>query len=98
MDMSVVAALIKREQLLDRAACQLPTLTGKNHDLMLQAWHAPKTVATECSFIKRGRDYLITASGGVQIDAARYAADSQVTRHVSQLREATPHERDRWWW
>ena len=50
------------------------------------------------SFIKRGRDYLITASGGVQIEAARYATQSQVTRHVAEVRGQTTHRTDRWWW
>jgi hypothetical protein len=98
MDLSVVANLIKREQLLARAGCEIPTLSGQNNNLLLQSWHAPKTVSTQCSFIKRGRDYLITASGGVQIDAARYAAQSQVTRHVQQVRSETTHRGDRWWW
>ena len=78
--------------------CSIPTITGENHDVVLQSWNPPKTVATECSFIKRGRDYLITASGGVQIDADRYAAQSQVTRHVAEVRAETPHRADRWWW
>ncbi len=98
MDLSVIAALIKREQLMERAGCSLPTLTGQNHDFVLQAWNPPKTVATVCSFIKRGREYLITASGGVQIDAWRYAAQSQVSPHVGQIHASTPHAENRWWW
>ncbi|HEX6259402.1 MAG TPA: DUF1598 domain-containing protein, partial [Woeseiaceae bacterium] len=98
MDMSVVAMLIKHERLLERAGCSLPTLTGKHQDLLVQSWNPPKSVSTQCSFIKRGRDYLITASGGVQIEAARFATQSQVTRHVSEVHSKTPHRADRWWW
>jgi hypothetical protein len=98
MDMSVVAMLMKHERLLERAGCSLPTLTGKHQDLLVESWNPPKTVSTQCSFIKRGRDYLITASGGVQIEAARYAAQSQVTRHVADVHSKTPHRVDRWWW
>jgi len=32
-------------------------------------WNKPKTVATQCSYIKMGRRYVITASGGVEIEA-----------------------------
>jgi hypothetical protein len=98
MDLSVIAMLIKHERLLERADCSLATLTGKQHDLVMQSWSPPRTVSTQCSFIKRGRDYLITASGGVQIEAARFATQSQVTRHVAEVHTRTPHRADRWWW
>lgn len=98
MDISVIATLVRKEQLLERAGCVLPTLVGDNNDFALQSWNPPKSVATECSFIKRGREFLITASGGVQIDAVRYASQSQVMQHVSQVRAEQPLPGDRWWW
>lgn len=98
MDMSVVAAIMRKEQLLEKASLELPTLTGSNHDLKLSSWNPPKSVATECSFIKRGRDYLITASGGVQIDSWKAADNSQVTETVAAVRAERPHHADRWWW
>lgn len=98
MDMAVVAALIRQEGLLERAQCSLPSLTGNNQDFTLQAWNPPKSVATQCSFVKRGRDYLITASGGVQIDAWKYAGQSQVSQHMSSVLAKTEHQPNRWWW
>ncbi len=98
MDMSVVAAIMRKEQLLDKASLELPTLTGTNRDLTLSTWNPPKTVASECSFIKRGREYLITTSGGVQIDSWKAADNSQVTETVATVRAERPHHADRWYW
>jgi hypothetical protein len=98
MDMSVVAALIRKEQLVERAGCTLPILLGQNQEFALQAWNPPKAVATQCSFIKRGKEFLITASGGVQIDSWRYAAQSQVNPQVADVHKQNRHAADRWWW
>lgn len=98
MDLSVVAALIEREHLLERAGCELPTLVGENSDFVPRSWNPPKTVSTQCSFIKRGREYLITASGGVQIDSWKYASKSQPSKAVGQLKTQNNHVGDSWWW
>lgn len=98
MDLCVVAALIDQEQLLTRAGCELPCLTGVSGEFQMESWPAPKTVSTQCSVIKRGRDYLITASGGVQIDAYRHAARSEVSADVGQVRDKTKPAANRWWW
>ena len=98
MDISVIAALVRKEQLIERAECPLPTLTGENNDFTLQAWNPPKTVATQCSFVKRNREFLITASGGVQIDNWQVASQSQVSPRVAEVRSENPHVGGRWWW
>jgi len=69
MDMCVVAALIEKENLLGKASLKLPLMTDSGGDLMHTTWNKPKTVATQCSYIKMGRRYVITASGGVEIEA-----------------------------
>ena len=86
------------------ACCRnLKALRPESLDVKLawgRAWSKsrPKTVATECSFIKRGRDYLITASGGVQIDAMRFASNTQISKHTAQVRANSPVKPNRWWW
>ncbi len=98
MDLCIIAALIDQQQLLQKAGCALPILTGKNGDFAQEAWNPPKTISTQCSVIKRGNDYIITASGGVQIDAYRYARESEANSEVTKLRTQTTHQADRWWW
>ena len=67
MDMSVAAALIAKEDLLAKAGCQLPLIADSNSKLGVTSWIAPRFVDTQCSATKRGREYIITASGGVEI-------------------------------
>ena len=81
--------LDRQEQLLERAGCELPILTGENGDFLPESWNPPKSVASQCSVIKRGSDYIITASGGVQINAYRYASQAETVAEVGELREKT---------
>lgn len=87
MDLCVVAALIRKEGLLEKANLKLPTLHGTEGKLELVFWPAPKTVATQCSFIKRDREYIITASGGVDIASWEVAGKSVSNPAVGQVRE-----------
>ena len=98
MDLSVLAALIEHEQLTDRAGLSLPILFGTQAEFAIPSWNPPKSVATECSFVKRGRDYLITASGGVEIDPFRYASQSQVSPRTAEVRKQTAVPNKQWWW
>ena len=98
MDLSIVAALIEREHMTETAGCHLPILTGENGDFTLQAWNPPRSVATQCSFLKRGREYLITASGGVQIDSWYYASKSQPSKAVGDVKQRNEHLSGSWWW
>jgi hypothetical protein len=99
MDMCVVAALISKERMLSQANLELATLRGEDGKVSLVELPAPKTVATQCSFIKRDREYIITASGGVEIASWEVASRSQTVKEVSQVREkATPKARGIVWW
>ena len=91
MDLCVIAALISKENMLEKASLELPTLLGQNDKLQLFAGHAPQTVATQCSFVKRSREFLITASGGVDITSWQVADKSVTDQAVSKVRgQAAP--------
>jgi hypothetical protein len=88
MDLCVIAAVVEREDLVRRAGCDLSLLTRSDSDLPVETWNPPKTVATQCSFTKRGREYLITASGGVRIDSWEVAEQAEVQSQVGDKRAA----------
>lgn len=100
MDLSVVAALLHKEDLCGQAGCQLPLLTDANGSLQYLTWHAPKTVATECSFMKSGKDYIITASGGVLVESFEVVQKSEVNQQLPKVREksAAPKNGKSWYW
>ena len=96
MDMSVVAALIAKEGLLQKAGLSLSNLDGSNEQVSLPSWQTPKTVPTSCSFIRTSKNWIVTASGGVQVDSWSVASRSEVVAKI-----ATPSlnpTADRWWW
>jgi Protein of unknown function (DUF1598) len=87
MDMCVVAALIAKEQLQAKADCQLPTLMGASGSLAVARMNAPKAVETLCSSIKRGQEYVVTASGGVSIASWQVANKTELSPGVAQARQ-----------
>ncbi len=100
MDMCVIAALISKEGLMEKAGCSLPLLTADDSMLMIESWNPPKQVATQSSATKKGRDWIITASGGVLVDSWRVASESKVDAKTGQVHEAAarPADRKQWWW
>jgi hypothetical protein len=100
MDLCVVAALIQREDLCGLAGgASFPALTGSVGSKSLETWNAPKTVPTQCSFLRIGRKYVITASGGVQIDSWEVASRSEVNPAIGKtLEKAAKPAGSAWWW
>lgn len=103
MDMCVIAALIQREGLLEKAGCSLPLLlSGKSGDtrLMIDSWNPPKKVATQASALKKGRTWIITASGGVQIESWEVASRQEVDKKTKEVHtQATPPKASQeFWW
>lgn len=100
MDLCVVSALIKREGLMDLAGgAGFPMLTSSDSEFAIGQLPAPKTVDTKCSFLKIGRNYVITASGGVQIESWEVASKSVVTPQLKSVHaQGTPQAGKSWWW
>jgi hypothetical protein len=99
MDLCVVAAVIDQHELLAQAGCSLPLLTGSDSQLRTEHWFAPKTVPPKCSFLKAGKRWIVTASGGVQITPFRFASRVENSSAIGGLRTraGTPQD-DQWWW
>ena len=99
MDLCVVAAVIKNEGLLETAGLILQHVSGASDEVSIHTFNPPKTVDTQCSFIKKGRNYIITASGGVMIESWQAATKSQTSRHVEKVRASNGHQATSniWW-
>ncbi|HMO14929.1 MAG TPA: DUF1598 domain-containing protein [Pirellulaceae bacterium] len=68
MDMSVISALLMKEDLFAKAGLEAPHLLGVEN-VSLPKWHTPQTVPAHCSFTRIGTQWLITCSGGVVVDS-----------------------------
>jgi hypothetical protein len=97
IDLAVVAALIFQENLAAKAALDLGVLLDADA-YPTEQFNLPKQVDTKVSYIHASSGYLMSASGGVDIDswgAARNREDgdlSPVRTEVADGRGKT------WWW
>ncbi len=98
MDLCVAAAIIAKHDLVSAGGCELPMLLQQDGGAVTTTWVSPKSVATQCSFIKRGRNYVITASGGVQIESWQAASNTETSPHVAELRQKSASSMSNWWW
>ena len=100
MDLCVVATLIQREGLLDKAQCDLSLLTAADSPLIVDKWHSPKTVSSQVSVVRKKRDYIITASGGVEIDSWSVVEKTTTDEALHAVREeaAKASGASTWWW
>jgi hypothetical protein len=99
MDLCVITALIQREDMLHSLNLELPNLTSEEHGVKLQAFYAPKQVDSRCSVTKSGRDFIITASGGVEINSWSVIERVEPSAEVGKLREnAVGKQGKSLWW
>ena len=99
MDMCVIAALLEKEQLLERAGCSIPLLTDQKSRIELEAWHTPKVVPPQCSFLRTRRGWVVTASGGVQVESWPVLNKTQMDPQISSyMKKAKPANQTGWWW
>jgi Protein of unknown function (DUF1598) len=96
MDLAVVSALLAKEGLTEYAGLDMPQLMG---GVPLAQYPAPRAVASQASFVKKHRNWVLSVSGGVQVfpwqvaDRTEVAADLAATRQQADRSDA-----DTWWW
>ena len=98
MDLSVVATLIVQERLAERAGLDLAFLTGS---VGVDRYVAPKAVEPECSFVRGRAGWVVTASGGVDINAFEVVANQQPDESLDTIRTRSTGDSSptgRWWW
>lgn len=95
MQLAVVGALIHRENLFDRVDLQVPYLMGEE---MVEAYDVPRQVASRASFIKKGRNWIISASGGVQLIPSEMVAKSEKSETLAPVRAQAAAKSTNWWW
>ena len=96
MDLAIVGALLAKENLYQKAGLELPRLLA---DEMLATYHAPRRVASQASFVKQRGGWLISASGGMQLDPWLLADQTEISAALNQQHaEGVRLANNRWWW
>jgi hypothetical protein len=99
IDLCVVAALIDQEGLLQRANLSLPMLADTDSKLIFEPLLPPRTVPTQCSHLKKGRQHVLTASGGVDIDVWSVIENTETDAKVDQVhRDSAAPQTELWYW
>jgi hypothetical protein len=75
----------------------MPSLLDSSR-LKTEQFNTPKRVDSKASLMKKGRNWVITASGGVQIES--WSALEKVSRDdsLSSTRDQVAAEPKHWWW
>jgi hypothetical protein len=98
MELAVVGALVVKERLTEKAGYSMPTLL-ESPDAKPEVLNAPKQVESKASVLKKGHNWVISASGGVAINSWGVADKVQPSDAVAPIRvKATPAENAAWCW
>ncbi|HEY2411141.1 MAG TPA: DUF1598 domain-containing protein [Pirellulaceae bacterium] len=98
MDLAVVAALLVKEDLPTAAACDLSLLLDEKR-LAVAEYQIPKTIDSRASLIRRGPDWILSLSGGIQIDSWSVLNHVETKADLTATRQsAIPPSTTRWWW
>ncbi len=85
IDLAVVAALIEGRQLDERAGCDLTPLTSPAQ-LQLPKYDVPTAVPTVATGIKKGKAWVVSASGGVKFQPWLFATATVESADVAVSR------------
>lgn len=99
MDLCVVAAIIESNDLMRLADVELPLLATNDGPLAVEARNAPRAIAPQCSFLRTKKGWVVTASGGVQVESWQVASKTEVVPAMTLKRESlSAGPNDAWWW
>ena len=86
MELAIAAALIVREHLPQKADCELPTLLD-GASIKPVEFPAPTQVDSRVSMLRKGHNWIISASGGVTIHSAEIVAHARSSSTVTAARD-----------
>ena len=100
MDLTVVATLINQERLDERAGLDLSLLLEPSDTIELLSYTTPKSVEPQCSFVHGRGGWVVTASGGVDINGFEVVEQQKTDAKVGQVRVSAlaAAGENRWWW
>ena len=98
MELAIVAALVARENLPEKAGCSLPLLLDSQR-LKTAEFAAPTQVDSKVSMLRKGHNWVISASGGVAIHPWGMVEKAQASEAPAAARaKAAPSDSSAWYW
>jgi hypothetical protein len=96
MDVAVVAALISREHLGEKAGWSMSLLV--NPELPVESFNAPSEVASQASLIQKRGGWLFSVSGGVLMAPWQMLDRRETSAELSKTRSQAASNQATWWW
>jgi hypothetical protein len=98
IDLAVVAALLTKEDLPGLANCDLSLLLDEKQ-ITVAEYHAPKTIASQASVLRQGRGWIVSISGGIDVNSWAVLEKAEVHPELTTTRKAGARaDHKRWWW
>ena len=98
MQLALVGALIAHERLADKAGCELPALV-QEATLKTLELPAPTQVDSRVSMVKQGHNWIISASGGVNIHPREILATARDSSAPAVARSKAQNPgKTNWYW
>ncbi len=97
MDITVVGALIVRHGLDRKAGLDISMLLDEKQ-LGLDEFDVPRRVPTQAAVLRKGRSWIVSASGGVELNVWPLVEKGQPDAKMALLRARAEHQGDHWWW
>ncbi len=98
MDLALVAAVLAVGDLTTQVGLELPMLLDDAR-LQLAQHGVPKTAPSHASAIRRSHAWLVSVSGGVELDMTHAVNAAGVKPQVRDARtHASPRDAASWWW
>jgi hypothetical protein len=98
MDMAVIGALIVKENLREKASLDMSVLLNDRQIASTDDYPAPKKAPTVVTADKKGGRWVITASGGVEINSWKVADKIETAKTLAPVRQSAGHTGAKWWW
>ncbi|MBN1912018.1 MAG: DUF1598 domain-containing protein [Pirellulales bacterium] len=97
MQLAIVGALIVKEDLANKAGYSMTTLLNPT-DVEVASFPAPKQVPTIANAVRGNGQWLVTASGGVQINIFNALKDAKTSDSLDAERTKALAADKSWWW
>ena len=97
MDLAVIGALLVKEGLPEKAGCDLSLLLDEKR-IAVAEYYVPKTIDSRASLVRRGQDWILSLSGGVQVDSWSVLNRVETRAELADTRQAATPKPERWWW
>ena len=98
MDLSVISAIISKNQMLEKMSLKIDAITGDA--VQMPSRPVPSSVPTACSFVNIKGSFIVTASGGVQVNSWAVAGNTEIDTKLAKKSAVVLASKDgnRWWW